>query len=179
MVHHTLCTLALLALFTSPAAAQMRLTSQDIAPGSRIARVQVYGDCDGDNVSPEMKWSGAPAATKSYALTLYDPDARGGWWHWIVFAIPKDQHELKQNAGNPARTLLPGAAMEGTNDFGGLGYDGPCPPAGDKPHHYIFTLWALDKANPPFATDVTGDTLEPWLKTHAIATATLTATYSR
>jgi Raf kinase inhibitor-like YbhB/YbcL family protein len=166
------------ALAVSPALA-MTLKSYDISPGATISRVQIYGNCDGNNVSPELRWSGAPAATKSFALTLYDPDAHGGWWHWVVFNIPKDQDVLKQNAGDPDRTLLPGAATEGTNDFGSVGYGGPCPPAGDKPHHYIFTLWALDTAKAPFTTKVTGDTLEPWLKKHAIATATLTGRYGR
>ncbi len=179
MIRHSLSTLALLGLLTGPATAAMRLTSYDITQGATISREQVYSNCNGDNLSPELKWSGAPAATKSFALTLYDPDAHGGWWHWIVFAIPKNQHELKQNAGDPDRTLLPGAAMEGTNDFGSVGYGGPCPPAGDKPHHYIFTLWALNAAKTPFGTDVKGDALEPWLKTHAIATATLTGRYGR
>jgi Raf kinase inhibitor-like YbhB/YbcL family protein len=161
------------------ATATMHLTSQDLQPGATIAHQQIYTNCNGDNLSPELKWSDAPGAAKSFALTLYDPDAHGGWWHWIVFDIPVDQDELRQGAGDPTRTLLPGAAMEGTNDFGQLGYGGPCPPAGDGPHRYIFTLWALDAANAPFDTQVTGDKLEPWLKSHAIAKATLTGKYGR
>lgn len=159
--------------------ATMTLSSQDVTPGAPIAMNQVYGNCNGDNVSPELHWSGAPKTTKSFAVTLYDPDARGGWWHWIVFAIPAKDHGLAVNAGDPARTLLDEPALQGTNDFGNVGYSGPCPPAGDKPHHYVFTVWALNATKPPFGPDVTGDTIEPWLIKHALAKATLEGTFGR
>ncbi len=161
-------------------AAAMQVTSQDIAPGATIAMPQVYGDCNGDNVSPQLAWSGAPAATRSFAVTVFDPDAPGGgWWHWIVFAIPPTRHELQAGAGDPVRTLLLAPAIQGTNDFGQAGYGGPCPPAGDAPHHYQFTVWALDTATPPFGAQVTGAKIAPWLESHALARAVLTARYGR
>lgn len=177
---------ALIALFLAalcvPAAAQpntMTLTSQDVAQGARIANEQVYSRCNGYNVSPELDWSGVPKAAKSLALTLFDPDADGGWWHWIVFDIPPARHSLAENTGDPFHTLVPDGVKQGTNDFNKPGYGGPCPPAGDKPHHYEFTLWALDAPSAPFGPEVTGAKILPWLKAHAIATATLTALYSR
>lgn len=173
-----LAILALAVFLVRPAAA-MTLTSHDIAPGTTMAMQQVYGDCNGDNISPQLAWSGAPAATRSFAVTLFDPDADGGWWHWIVFAIPPDRHRLQQGAGDPQRALLTAPAVQGTNDFGSTGYGGPCPPAGDTPHHYQFTLWALDSAAPPFGSDVTGSRLLPWLKAHALAKAVLTARFGR
>jgi Raf kinase inhibitor-like YbhB/YbcL family protein len=172
--------LVILLAVVPPASAQpaaMQLTSQDVSPGGRIAQAQVNGDCNGDNVSPGLSWSGAPKETKSFAVTLYDPDAR--FWHWIVFAVPAKDHALAQGAGNPVRTLLEAPAEQGTNDFGPVGYGGPCPPAGDAPHHYRFTIWALDSAAPPFDSSITGDRIAPWLKSHALAEATLEAIYGR
>lgn len=178
---------ALLLLFLSvlaaPAMARptaMTLTSQDVAQGVRISSQQVYSGCNGDNISPQLAWAGAPAATGSFALTLFDPDAPGGgWWHWIVFDIPPGRHALAQGAGNPDDTLLSDGMKQGKSDFNEPGYGGPCPPAGDKPHRYEFTLWALDAPAAPFGNDVTGARILPWLREHAIAKTTLTATYGR
>lgn len=161
----------------APAAA-MTVTSAQLAEGGTVPRAQVYARCGGGNVSPALAWSGAPAATRSYAVTVFDPDAGdGGWWHWIVFAIPADRHALARGAGAQGHT--PDGAMQGTNDFGGVGYGGPCPPAGASPHRYRITVWALDTATPPFGPDVTGKQIGPWLKAHALASATLTAHYGR
>jgi Raf kinase inhibitor-like YbhB/YbcL family protein len=105
----------------------------------------------GQNVSPALQWSNAPAGTKSFALQVYDPDAPtgSGFWHWAVYNIPADATGLPQGAGNAAATL-PAGAFGGNNDFldtgatGGNGnYGGPCPPAGDAAHRYVFTLFAL------------------------------------
>jgi Raf kinase inhibitor-like YbhB/YbcL family protein len=107
--------------------------------------------CKGQNVSPALHWSNVPAGTKSLALQVYDPDAPtgSGFWHWAVYNIPADASGLARGAGNSAATLPPGA-FGGNTDFvdtgatGGNGnYGGPCPPVGDKPHRYIFTVFAL------------------------------------
>ena len=169
-----------LAVLAATPAMATTLTSQDVREGARVPNEQVYGNCNGDNVSPQLAWSGAPAATKSYAVTVFDPDAPGGgWWHWIVFAIPTTRTTLPRGIGNPDAMALPDPAIQGTNDFGSVGYGGPCPPAGDKPHRYEFTLWALDTAKPPFGATVTGSAIAPWLAQHALAKTTLTATYAR
>ena len=170
--------IVLLATFTAFSAMAMTLTSQDVQGGARVPNAQVYGDCNGDNVSPELSWRDAPELTRSFALTVFDPDAPGGgWWHWIAFDIPASAREVPRGAGNPAQ--LYGPAVQGTSDFGSVGYGGPCPPAGDSPHRYEFTLWALDAAKAPFGSDVTGARILPWLKAHSIAKTTLTAKYGR
>src|SRR3954465_14424129 len=106
----------------------------------------------GQNVSPQLSWSGAPAGTKSFALTLYDPDAPtgSGWWHWVVYDIPATATELPQGAGS-GKAPLPAGTVQGKTDFGAAGYGGAGPPPGDKPHRYVFTVYALkvDKLDLP------------------------------
>lgn len=145
------------AVAAAPAHAQgtFKLTSREVAAGGTIAGAQVFNSfgCSGQNVSPSLSWSGAPTGTKSFALTMYDPDAPtgSGWWHWVVYNIPATAKGLAAGAGDPKKNALPAGAAQGNTDFGAPGYGGPCPPAGDKPHHYIFTLYALkvDKMDIP------------------------------
>src|SRR6202521_3608641 len=94
--------------------------------------------CDGTNQSPHLAWSGAPAGTKSFAVTCYDPDAPtgSGFWHWVVINIPPDVTELPLDAGNLKAGDAPKGAIQSRTDFGVPGYGGPCPPQGDPPHHY-------------------------------------------
>src|SRR6478736_7446588 len=128
-------------------AQSMTLTSPQIKEGATIANEQVFKGfgCTGGNISPALNWSGAPSATKSFAVTMYDPDAPtgSGWWHWVMYNIPPNVSKLPPGAGDPAREWLPGVT-HGNTDFGNRGYGGPCPPAGDAPHRYIFTVHALD-----------------------------------
>lgn len=140
--------LAAAVAFAGAAHAQkFKLSSPDIKPGGKIAGEQVFNGfgCTGKNVSPALKWSGAPKGTKSFALLVHDPDAPtggAGWWHWVVVNIPADTKELKKGAGG-AGGELPGGAVQIATDFGVPGWGGPCPPAGDKPHRYNFTVYAL------------------------------------
>ena len=126
----------------------MTLTSPDIAPGATIANEQVANvfGCTGGNLSPALSWSGAPKDTKSFALSVYDPDAPtgSGFWHWVVFNIPPDVTSLAKNAGDPKGSAAPKGAVQSRTDFGVPGYGGPCPPKGDAPHHYHFTIFAVD-----------------------------------
>lgn len=95
----------------------------------------MLGQCSGQNYSPALEWTGTPAGTKSFAITVIDPDG-GNWLHWLQFNIPADTVSLPEAVGGPD------IGTKGKNSFGGLGYGGPCPPSGT--HHYIFTLYALD-----------------------------------
>jgi Raf kinase inhibitor-like YbhB/YbcL family protein len=131
------------------AMAKFTLSSSDFTDGGTIANAQVFNgfDCKGGNVSPALKWSGAPAGTMSFALMVHDPDAPtgSGWWHWIVYNIPAGTTALPAGAGDPAKHLLPAGVVQGRTDYGTAGYGGPCPPPG-KPHHYYFRLYALKVA---------------------------------
>lgn len=128
------------------------LSSPDLANGKfDIKHVLGAFGCSGSNISPELVWKNAPAGTKSFALQMYDPDAPtgSGFWHWTVYNIPATATGLPQGAGNAA-TGLPAPAYGGNTDFMDTGatqvngnYGGPCPPEGDKPHRYVFTLYAL------------------------------------
>ncbi|HEX6510687.1 MAG TPA: YbhB/YbcL family Raf kinase inhibitor-like protein [Chloroflexota bacterium] len=127
----------------------MRVTSNSFSEGSTIGHDYVlsaeYGfGCDGGNKSPHLRWEGAPADTKSFAVTCYDPDAPtgSGFWHWVIVNIPPNVTELPEGAGNPGGQL-PGGALQTRTDIGQPGYVGPCPPQGDPPHRYQFTVFAL------------------------------------
>ena len=126
--------------------------------------------CGGKNVSPELHWSGAPAGTKSFALTVFDPDARkgAGWWHWVAYGIPASTHEIAAGAKVPG--------TEGDTSFGQPGYGGPCPPPGDSPHHYQFTLYALDET--PTGT-LDGPALLDAIKGHVLAHARFVGMFGR
>jgi Raf kinase inhibitor-like YbhB/YbcL family protein len=162
------------ALLATPARA-MQLSSPDFSYGSWLAPSPVK--CGGANVSPALQWSGEPASTKSFALTVFDPDAHGGWWHWIVLDIPANVHAMVSGAGSG--TGLPQGAVQGLNDFHRPAYDGPCPPPGSGVHHYQFTLWALPAAGVPFSSEVTAETIRDYLASHALAKAELVGLYRR
>lgn len=140
--------LCLLGAGAADAAGRMSLSSPQFRNKGTIPMEQVYSSfgCTGQNISPALEWKGAPKGTQSFALTVYDPDAPtgAGWWHWVMFNIPADVTSLPKNAGNPSANLAPEGAVQSMTDFGSAGYGGPCPPPGDKPHHYYFTIYALD-----------------------------------
>lgn len=165
------------------AQSRFRLTSSDVHSGSKIGNTHVFKgmDCTGDNMSPALSWQGAPAATKSYAVTIYDPDAPtgSGWWHWVVFNIPSSTTRLAAGTGDPAKNLLPAGAVQGNTDFGTPGYGGPCPPKGDKPHHYIFTVYALNTDKIDVPANATAAYVGFNLHGHQLAKATLTGLYWR
>ncbi|MBI3371033.1 MAG: YbhB/YbcL family Raf kinase inhibitor-like protein [Betaproteobacteria bacterium] len=124
------------------------LTSTDFRPNGTIAMEQVFNSfgCTGGNLSPALAWSGAPADTKSFALLVHDPDAPtggAGWWHWLVANIPASCTGLAKDAGKADGSGLPAGAVHVNTDFGSPGWGGPCPPVGDQPHRYNFTLYAL------------------------------------
>jgi Raf kinase inhibitor-like YbhB/YbcL family protein len=142
----------------------------------RNGQVPKQYTCDGDDTSPPLQWTAPPVGTRSLALTMTDPDAPGGTFtHWVLFNLPAAGRSLPE--GVPKQGQLPDGSSQGTNDFGKLGYGGPCPPAG-KPHRYIFTLNAIDREL-DIASGATRPQLENAINGHALAHSELTARYGR
>jgi Raf kinase inhibitor-like YbhB/YbcL family protein len=170
---------------TAANAQAMKLTSPDIKDGGTIASEQVFDKfgCTGKNISPALSWSGAPSGTKSFALSIHDPDAPtgSGWWHWVVFNIPATTTSLPKDAGDPKKGLMPKGAIQSLTDFGFAGYGGPCPPKGDKPHHYHITVFAVDVAELPDAKNASASAALVGfdLHFHTLAKATLIGLYGR
>ncbi len=157
------------------------LKSDDL--GGQFALKQVYDkyDCGGQNISPQLVWNNAPAGTKSFAITIYDPDAPtgSGWWHWLIFNIPANINKLPAGAGNPDSNLLPASVVQSLNDYGEYGYGGPCPPKGDKPHRYIITVYALSVAKIDLDKNSRPATVGFYLNRYAIAKSSIMAYYNR
>jgi hypothetical protein len=172
------------------------LESPDLKSGAFDNKHVLNGfGCNGQNVSPALQWRNVPAGTKSLALQVYDPDAPtgSGFWHWAVYNIPPTATGLPQGAGN-ATDRLPAGAFGGNTDFMDTGatgangnYGGPCPPAGDKPHRYVFTLYALavDKLEVAGGVPRTGTAglygfvLNKGVGNGLLGKASFTATYGR
>ena len=164
-------------------AAALKLTSPDVKNGGIVADEQVFNafGCSGKNVSPALTWSGAPAATKSFALNVYDPDAPtgSGFWHWVVFNIPATTMSLPKGAGDVKAGTMPKGAVQSRTDVGAPGWVGPCPPQGDKPHRYIFTIYALDVDHIDATAEASAAFVGFNLHFHTLAKGKLTAKYGR
>ena len=177
----------------------LSLASPDVAEGGRIAEEQVFngGDCRGQDVSPALDWSGAPAGTKSFAVSMFDPDAAGFWrraenfvvglidsdpsarsgfWHWWIVHIPSETASLSKGAGKA--TALPAGAVQLRNNFGAVGYDGPCPPKG-QPHHYEITVYALDVDKLDVDENTPPAIVASQVRRHTLAKATLVGLWGR
>ena len=174
--------LPLLAIVAAPthAAEPFRLTSPSFAEGAVLAPAQVFQGfgCAGGNRSPELAWSGAPSGTKSFAITVYDPDAPtgSGWWHWTVVNLPAAIDRLPANASGRPEALR--GATELRNDYGTIGFGGACPPPGEV-HRYIVTIHALggDKLDlPQGASNALAGFM---IRANTLATARITAIYHR
>jgi Raf kinase inhibitor-like YbhB/YbcL family protein len=170
-VKNTLICLSMLtAVVTAPAVAAMTLSSADLQPGATIAPAQIYPRCGGENISPQLSWSGAPAGTKSFVLTMIDTSVKpAGWSHWVVVDLPPATTSLARGAKS-----LPAPAKAIASNFGDSYYDGPCPPGGSGVHEYQITIWALGTASISIAADAAATDLEKTLAQVALAHATLT-----
>ncbi len=162
-------------------AAAFDLRSSDVGDGATLTKAQVYSGygCTGDNLSPALSWSAVPAGTQSFALTVYDPDAPtgSGWWHWIVYNLSPATNSLPRGIGRGAE--LPAGAVQARNDFGARNFGGACPPAGDKPHRYIFTIHALKVGKLDVASDASAAQVGSAINANQIGKASITAHYGR
>ena len=147
---------------------QGQLTSKQVFNG--------FG-CSGENISPELSWKDAPKGTKSFAVTVYDPDAPtgSGWWHWVVFDISKDKFTLPSGFGNSESKDV----IQSMTDFGKTGFGGACPPKGDKAHRYIFTVHSLDIETISLDKNSNPALVGYYLNAHSLAKASLISYYGR
>ena len=164
----------------------LNLTSTSFKDGDYLGQEHIlsadYGfGCGGGNKSPHLRWEGAPAETKSFAVTCFDPDAPtgSGFWHWVVVNVPSGVTELAVDAGNPASAKLPAGALQVRTDFGKPGYGGPCPPQGDHPHRYLFTVHAVSMDKLPVTADTAAAVVGFYLNFNTLAKASLMGLYKR
>lgn len=148
--------------------------------GAEFVLSEDYGfGCGGGNRSPHLGWSGAPQGTKSFTLTCYDPDAPtgSGFWHWLVVNIPADVSALVMGSGDGSG--IPAGALQTRTDFGQPGWGGPCPPEGDHPHRYLFTIHAVSEETLAVETDTMPAVVGFNLHFATIESATLMGLYKR
>ncbi|MEV5029238.1 YbhB/YbcL family Raf kinase inhibitor-like protein [Paenibacillus sp. LPE1-1-1.1] len=167
-----------------PEVASFIVTSSEIPENNVLSAPQLsgkFGVDGGEDISPKLKWSGAPEGTKSYAITVYDPDAPtgSGFWHWSVFNIPANVTELPSGAGSEDGSGLPDGAVQLNNDASFAGYIGAAPPVGDGPHRYYFIVHALDVEDLGVKANATPAFLGFNMFTHTLGRAVIAATFER
>ncbi|MDK2082226.1 YbhB/YbcL family Raf kinase inhibitor-like protein [Aliarcobacter butzleri] len=153
------------------------MTSSDLK--GQLTKKQEFNGfgCSGENISPQLSWENAPKGTKSFAITVYDPDAPtgSGWWHWVVFDIPSNKTTLASGFGNSDLK----EAIQSMTDYGKTGFGGACPPVGDKAHRYIFTVHALDIETLGLDKNTNAATVGYYINSHTIAKASIISYYNR
>ncbi len=159
---------------------QFTLTSTDIAAGKHMKKAQEFNGfgCTGDDLSPQLSWSGAPKGTVAYAVFAYDPDAPtgSGWWHWQLVNIPADVTSLATGAGKSDKA--PQGSQHIENDYGVAGFGGACPPQGHGVHHYQFTVYALSKKL-ELPANASGALTGYMVKANSLGSASIEALYKR
>lgn len=161
-------------------AAALTVTSGLFAEGGTIPGSAVHAQCQGGDVSPDLRWSEPPEGTASFAVICHDPDAPTGvgFFHWVLFNLPGESRGLPAGAGAAGGAALPRGAVQGSTDYGESRYGGPCPPPG-KPHRYQFTVYAVDVPRLESGERTTGAKLRFLLREHTLASGTLTGLYGR
>ncbi len=164
-----------------PEVASFELTSDDVRDGEQLSQPQVSGifGAGGEDVSPQLAWSGFPASTRSFAVTCYDPEAptASGFWHWAVVDIPANVTELPRGAGDEDGAQLPAGAFQLRNDGGIARYIGAAPPAGHGRHHYYFVVHAVDVETLGVPHEATPAYLGFNLFSHTVGRAMIVAWY--
>ena len=159
------------------------VTSPEFEDQQLLQRVHEFDGFDGagQNRSPALQWQGAPEGTRSFALAVYDPDAPtgSGFWHWILFDIDPSVTRLATGLGSTEVTDLGASGTQASNDYGTIGYGGPCPPKGSAAHHYIFTLHALGVPRLELPANAPNAVARFLIYRNTLATATLTGLYRR
>lgn len=164
--------------------AAFQASSPDVVSGKPIDTKFIFNGfgCTGQNVSPAIMWKNPPAGTKSFAVFVHDPDAPtggAGFWHWLVVDLPPGTSSLPQGAGSADGSKLPAGSRQINTDFGTPGWGGPCPPVGDKPHRYNFTVYALKVGKLELPANATASLTGFMVNGNSLAKATFTATYGR
>lgn len=175
---------ALLAASAGAVAASFELSSADLKNGQTIPETFALNSfgCSGGNVSPALSWKNAPADTKSFAVMVHDPDAKtgvGGFRHWVVINLPASATGIARGAGKSGSAALPDGGQQIATDFGTPGWGGPCPPAGDAPHHYEFTVYALKVAALELPPNATAGLAGFMVNMNALGKASFTSNYGR
>ncbi len=160
-----------------------QIKSSDIKPNATISNRHVFSGfgCNGENISPQISWKNAPKETKSFALTVYDPDAPtgSGWWHYVAINIPKNQTKLPSNFAAEDKFKIADDVLQVRNDFGVYKFGGPCPPKGDKPHRYVFTIYALKSEKLEVSESSTAALAGFMINQNILAKASFEAFYGR
>jgi Raf kinase inhibitor-like YbhB/YbcL family protein len=160
------------------------LSSPDAQVAAKVPEVytaNVFG-CTGGNISPPLQWTGAPPGTRSFVVTLFDPDEHStpsGWWHWVVYNLPATVDKLPKGAGSEHSSVLPPGTMQGRTDLGNDAYHGPCPDKGDSPHRYTFTVYALSVEKLDVPPDSSGAMVVSTAKDSLLGKAIFIAHYGR
>lgn len=179
----TLCCALFLFAVLPALASTLTLSSQDIAQGELMNKKQEFNGfgCNGEDMSPQLSWSNIPKGTKSFALTVYDPDAPtgSGWWHWQLVDIPVTVIHLPPNAGSVTKDLAPTGSTHIQNDYGVAGFGGACPPEGHGVHRYQFTIHALSVESLELPENASGALTGYMINSNSLGSSTIESLYIR